>query len=98
MSYAYLEKSKQPNVLFSDWTSEYVLQYRLNRKPFLIEKKLLDVQRFNIQKADMVISLFPDIASTMEKMYGKTIYYLEQNVINNVYEGKLLDSEILSLK
>lgn len=98
MSYAYLEKSEQPNVLFSDWTSEYVLLYRLNRKPFLIEKKLLDVQRFNIQKADMVISLFPDIASSMGKMYGKTIYYLGQNVINNVYEKELVDSEIIPLK
>lgn len=99
MSYAYLEESKQPNILFSDWTSEYILKHRLERSPFSIEEKFLKIQRCNIEKADMVISLFPDIANTMREMYdGKTIFYLGQNVINNAYNGNLICSDILSLK
>ena len=98
LSYSYLEKSRQPNVLFSDWTSEYVLRYRLKRKPYIIEDDLLKIQRSNIQRADMVISLFPDIASTMEEMYSRSILYLGQNVINNVYEGTLDVPSIISLK
>ncbi|EKN11145.1 glycosyltransferase [Parabacteroides johnsonii] len=99
MSYAYLENSKQPNVLFSDWTSEYVLRYRLNRMPFSIEEAYLKIQRNNIERADIVISLFPDIAEKMKKMYGdRSICYLGQNVINNVYKGDFICSEILSKK
>lgn len=100
LSYAYLdEHSKKPNILFSDWTSEYVLRYRFKRLPFSFEKPYLDVQRRNIQRADMVLSLFPDIARAMEVMYNRSpIYYLGQNVINNVYEGSLDQSSILALK
>lgn len=100
LSYAYLDESSGiPNVLFSDWTSEYVLRYRLKRKPYSFEKAYLDIQRRNIQQADIVLSLFPDIARAMEVMYGRSpIYYLGQNVINNVYEGSLEQASILPLK
>lgn len=99
LSYAYLNTdSKIPNVLFCDWTSEYVLLYRLNRKPLAIEKTYLQIQRSNIERADMVISLFPDIAKAMTEMYNREICYFNLNVINNVYERELNEEIILNRK
>lgn len=100
LSYLYLDVSSvKPNILFSDWTSEYVLRYRLKREPYRLERACLDIQRRNIRQADMVLSLFPDIAKAMERLYDRNpIYYLGQNVINNVYEGELDQSSVLPLK
>lgn len=98
LSYAYLEDSSIPNILFSDWTTEYVLRERLHRFPYKIEKKYLDIQRWNMEHADCVFGLFPDISRVMEQLYKRKIYYLNQNVINNVYDGDLKEDEILARK
>lgn len=100
MSYAYrpMKNTDHPYVLLSDWTTEYLLKYRLHRAPFGIEKRYLNIQRDNIAQAGCVISLFPDIARDMTEMYGREIHYLDQNVVNNADHDRLDEQKILNLK
>lgn len=100
LSYAYRPRltETRPYILLSDWTSEYILQHRLNRSPYSIEKRYLDIQRANITQADRAISLFPDIAGVMTEMYGREIHYLAQNVVNNADPIALDEEEILNRK
>ena len=52
------------------------------RVPGILEKKSIERQRKEIEAADYVISLFPDVQEYMEKKYNWKVYYLG-NVINS---------------
>ena len=99
ISYDYLPKdSSVPNVLFCDWTFEYLLK-RLRREPCNWEKKEIESQKRIIEKADFVVSLFPDVTEYMKNRYeNKRIYYLGQNVINNVYGHSIEKDQIIKAK
>ena len=95
VSYDYLAtNTKAPNLLFCDWTFEYLCK-RYGKEPCGWERAEITRQKKIIENADYVVSLFPDAAAYMREKYdNKNIYYLGQNVINNVY-GELPDPETI---
>lgn len=98
-SYDYIDlNSNIPNVLFSDWTIEYVIRYRMTRQPFRFEKSHMTINRRNIERADIVACLFPDIADAMSYIYNKPFLTVEGNVINNAYTGHFDETDIINHK
>jgi glycosyltransferase involved in cell wall biosynthesis len=100
MNFSYYNKySDKPSLLFCDWTLEYLIRDRLGRKPDLLERGYIKKQNKAIDKAYIVISLFPKIASLMQIAHPRAnISHLDTNVVNSFYKGKLKESEILSFK
>lgn len=100
MNFSYYNKySDKPSFLFCDWTLEYLIRNRLGRKPDLLERGYIKKQNKAIDKAKIVISLFPKIARLMQAAHPKArISHLNTNVINSFYKGNLYESEILSSK
>lgn len=82
--------------IFCDWPIDYLIEIMQHREPGMLEKKSIKRQRKEIEAADYVISLFPDVQEYMEKKYSRKIYYLG-NVINseirNFDADKLLDEK-----
>lgn len=68
--------------IFCDWTIDYLIEVMQQRVPGILEKKSIERQRKEIEAADYVISLFPDVQEYMEKKYNRKVYYLG-NVINS---------------
>jgi glycosyltransferase involved in cell wall biosynthesis len=77
--------SKKPTVLFSDWTYEHHFKQHLKREPNFFEKQCIARENAQIEKADLLLPLFPKVAEYMLNRYkNKKIKYLG-NVINSVY-------------
>ena len=97
ISYDYLPVgSNVPNVLLCDWTAEYLYTRRQQKVPCKWEQEEIARQRYIIENADYVISLFPDIVRYMSERYkNRNIFYLEQNVINNAYEYSVDKNQIV---
>ncbi len=97
ISYDYLPVgSNVPNVLLCDWTAEYLYTQRQQKVPCKWEQEEIARQRYIIENADYVISLFPDIVRYMSERYkNRNIFYLEQNVINNAYEYSVDKNQIV---
>lgn len=94
-----VKKSNIPCVLLSDWTFEYLITQRRGLTPCTWETEEIKRQNQILEKADCVISLFPDIIQYMKKKYqNPNMYYLGQNVINNADEKPLEANEILNEK
>lgn len=68
--------------IFCDWTIDYLIEVMQQRSPGILERKSIERQRKEIEAADYVISLFPDVQEYMEKKYNRKVYYLG-NVINS---------------
>lgn len=85
LSFAFFNPySDEPNVLWCDWTDAIVIE-RLGRAPMWYERLSLKHERRVMQRADFVFSLFPKCAQQMQKMYGREVLYLKQNVVNTVW-------------
>lgn len=82
--------------IFCDWPIDYLIEIMQHREPGMLEKKSIKRQRKEIEAADYVISLFPDVQGYMEKKYNRKVYYLG-NVINSKIRSfdadKLLDEK-----
>lgn len=77
----------KPTVLLCDWTYDYYFSYYANRAPAFMEKRCLKREDAQIEKADLVLSLFPGVADYMRRTYkNRNIHYLG-NVINSLYES-----------
>ena len=88
--------TKKPVVLFGDWTYDYYLDYYENRKPDILERQSIKRENLVIEKADLVLPLFPGIAALMKKKYSnKNIQYLGNviNAINTISEAKALQAK-----
>jgi hypothetical protein len=82
-----------------DWTFNILIRDRLNREPFYIEKKFIKRENRAINNAKYVISLFPDCAKKMkEDNPYANIYYMNNNVVNSVYNGIIDEEKILNDK
>lgn len=68
--------------IFCDWTIDYLIEVMQQRVPGILERKSIERQRTEIEAADYVITLFPDVQEYMEKKYNRKVYYLG-NVINS---------------
>lgn len=88
--------NKIPSILFCDWSFDILIRERLNRKPCLVEKIFINRENSVINKADLVISLFPECADKMKKDNPvANIHYLGKNVVNSVYEGDLDENTLV---
>jgi len=88
-----------PTLLFSDWTYEILIKERLGRKLYFFEKQVSKRETEAITNSPIVISLFPECASSMKLSYpSANIHYLGSNVINSLYFGKFESKEIIRNK
>jgi len=76
------EYAAVPSVMLCDWTYEYLISHFKGRGPDFFEKKGIDFQDKVINRAEMVFSLFPDVADYMKAKYPDTSIYYLGNVIN----------------
>lgn len=84
-SYNFVDISgSRPSVLLCDWNLQYYIDKRLNRKPTFLERRLIMNQNAVMNKAALIISLFPQCARYMEQNSSiKKVEYLKSNVVNN---------------
>lgn len=95
----YNKFSSAPNLLFCDWDLDIGINDRLKRKPYFFEQLAIDRQTSVIERADIVISLFPNSAELMKRKYtNKNIFHLNQNVINSLYEERVHAEEVIIQK
>ena len=88
-----------PTLLLCDWTYDILIKERLGRKLYFFEKWVSKREVEAITNSKIVISLFPECASTMKLLYPTAnIHYLGSNVINTLYSGKLDSEEIIRNK
>jgi len=79
-----------PTLLFCDWTYEILIKERLNRKLYFFEEWVSKREAEAITNSSIVVSLFPECASSMKLSYPTAnIYYLGSNVINSLYKEKI---------
>jgi hypothetical protein len=77
-----LKNSKNKMIIVGDWPSSYLFEKFLKRAPSRFEKNSIDREDRVIEKANAVITLFPDVHKFMLQKYkNKNIYYFG-NVIN----------------
>lgn len=88
LTFTYYNKwSDKPSILFGDWTYDYLFQKRIKRKPYSIEQRFIDIENNSINKADMVVCLFPKCCEFIKsRSSNKNIFYLGRNVVNNINE------------
>ena len=67
-------------ILLCDWTFEYHIQNYKKRIPTKLEMKAIYRQEEILNRADLIISLFPNIAEVMKQKFSKVKYI--GNVIN----------------
>lgn len=58
--------------IFCDWTIDYLIEVMQHREPGILEKKSIEQQKKEIESADYIISLFPDVQEYMEKKYNES--------------------------
>jgi len=76
--------SNKPSIMFCDWTIDYYFKNMLKRKPDRLEKSALERQDEEIEKADLIVCLFPGATDYMKDRYkNREIFYLG-NVVNSV--------------
>ena len=87
-----------PSLLLCDWTFNILIQERLKRIPYYIEKKFIKRENIAIRNARFVISLFPECAKRIkEDNPTANIFYIGSNVVNSVYKGTI-DKERITLE
>lgn len=92
----YNKYSQIPSLLFSDWTYKILLEDRIGRKPYLIEKSFIKLQDKAIKNANHIVCLFPAAADSMRKAYPGVTVNWRKNVINNLFsETEVSDSMIV---
>lgn len=91
--------SRKPSCLFGDWTYDLLIRKRQQREPYFFEKDFIRFENKNIEKASLVISLFPKCTEYMKSVCAnRHIHHLGGNVINSCYEGDLIPDKIVTIK
>ena len=89
--------TKKPIVLFCDWTYDHYIRHHLNRNPDFLERQCIKREDSQINKSDLVLTLFPKVEEYMKKRYKcENISYLG-NVINSLFTASS-DIEVLEKK
>jgi glycosyltransferase involved in cell wall biosynthesis len=74
--------NKNKMLILGDWPSSYLFDHFLKRKPSKMEMRSIAREDRVIEKADAVVTLFPNVHEYMLKRYqNKNIYYFG-NVVN----------------
>lgn len=85
-SFASINLSSSPSVLFGDWTYDHYFKYFEKRQPDFLERSSIKREDTMIEGVTLVFPLFPSVAEYMKNHYkNKNIHYLG-NVINSIYE------------
>ena len=85
-------------ILFSDWTADYDARCFKGVDPTTLpyhERLFIARQKRNIETADCVVSLFPGMASDMQRVYPTANIHYIGNVVNSLYEP---DRQIINEK
>ncbi|GHV09714.1 hypothetical protein FACS1894162_0900 [Bacteroidia bacterium] len=85
-SFSSVGLTNKPIVQFCDWTYDHYIRHREKRKPDFLERKAIEREDSQINGADMVVCLFPGVATYMQQRYGKERVVYLGNVINSLYE------------
>lgn len=80
--------SDAPTVIWCDWSDE-VCMLRRDNTIHRYERYAVRKEREAIKHADLMYTMFPVCKDQMKEMYGREIFYLNRNVINNLYEEEL---------
>jgi glycosyltransferase involved in cell wall biosynthesis len=76
--------TQKPAIQVCDWTYDHYINYYKERKPDILEKWSMKREDSQIEGSDLVIPLFPTVASYMRERYrNRNIFYLG-NVINSL--------------
>lgn len=87
-----------PTLLFSDWTYK-IFQDRRERIPTFFNRMYIKNEHKAITEADYTISLFPECARQMQQdCPDANILYLENNVINVLYDNDINQESIIERK
>lgn len=74
--FSHVIEDSKPLVMICDWTIEYYIKEHLNRVPNKYESRLIKKQYEIMQKADVIISIFPESFRQIEKHIPEKTYYL----------------------
>lgn len=74
--------SNVPTVLFCDWTYEYYLEHFREKAPDIFERASMKREDRQIERSDVVISLFPRVAGFLKKRYRRDKIFYLGNVVN----------------
>ena len=88
--------TRKPTVMFGDWTYDYYIRRFLNRTPDFFERLCIKRDKYQIEKADLVLPLFPGIAEYMKSSYSNPEIRYLGNVVNSQLSAS--ENEILERK
>lgn len=78
------KETKSPVVHLCDWTLEHFIRHYRQREADGFERAFIRREQHAMQKADMLISLFPAMAKELEKQFGKEKALYLGHVINSM--------------
>lgn len=81
-SHSLKKKYAMKVVLFCDWTIEYEIKNHQKRKPNYFEKKMIRRQQCQMNEADCIITLFPNVYDELVTQFSQDKVYYLGNVIN----------------
>ena len=88
--------TRKPTVMFGDWTYDYHIRHFLNRTPDFFERLCIKRDKSQIEKADLVLPLFPGVAEYMKSTYSNPEIRYLGNVVNSLLS--VSENEILEKK
>ncbi len=95
LTYAFINPySDKPSVNWCDWSDEVVIQ-RIGRDVKWYESRSIEHERKVMSKSDLVISMFPDCAEIMKKLYNRDVLWLKGNVVNTTFSPCFLIEDII---
>ena len=75
--------SEKIYTMFCDWTIEYEIEEHQKRKAILLERNMIKKQEEAMSKADLIISLFPNVTEKLKLRFGDSKVKYLGNVINS---------------
>lgn len=92
-SHTYTEKSDKLRILLCDWTIQYEIVEHQKRKPTRVEQLKIRDQEKVLSKADLVVTLFPNVYDVLARKYGRQKVAYLGHIVNcdENYEIDLCD-------
>ena len=85
--FSHIIKNNKPIIMICDWTIEYYIEEHLKREPNKFEQRLIKKQSKIMQKADAVISIFPESYRQIKKYVPNKTYYFG-HIVNSLEKYK----------
>lgn len=92
-------RTSTPNVLLGDWTFEYLKKVRSEHGTDLLENIYIRRENKYIEKADLVITLFPHCEIFLDSKFPNiNVKYLGVNVVNNYNHNPIDEKQLICNK